>query len=171
MARMVRMLIVPMLAFLLAGCATAPSQPPGDVAIYMPREEMSGRDILAADLGTLPLQPEPVIAAAEIVSYSASSHDLTLTPAAIARLAGFDVPVQGRGFVLCRGSRPLFAGAFWTSISSLSFDGLTINVPFERHETSLHLYSGYPMRDDPLPNDPRDDPRLLEAFRQAGKLR
>jgi len=132
---------------------------------------MSGRDILAADLSRLALEPEPIIQAGEILSYSAARHDLELAPGAIARLKSLKVPVQGLGFVICEGRAPLLAGAFWTPLSSLSFDGLTINVPLGSEDTTVHLYTGYPMQDEAAINDPRADARLLEAFRRAGKLR
>ncbi len=167
---MTRMLFL--LALVLSLCACSPAaQHEQGVAIYLPAQAMSGRDVLTADLATLALQPEPVIAADEIVYYSDATHDLVLVAAAIDRLSGLKVPVQGLGFVICDGNKPLVAGAFWTPISSLSFEGLTINVPFGLKETRLHLYSGYPMLDERMSNDPRDDPRLLDAFRRTGQLR
>lgn len=171
MSRMVRTLLLAALAVVLGACTPAPAASGGGIAIYLPAQPMSGREVLAADLNTLTLQSQPIIAADEILSYSASSHDLTLAPGAIARLRGFKVPVQGLGFVIRDGSAPLLAGAFWTPISSLSFDGLTINVPLEAKGDTLHLYSGYPMLDAAVPNDPRDDARLLDGFRRMGKLR
>ncbi len=168
---MTRTLLVLTLVLSLSACAPAASQREDGVAIYLPTQAMSGRDILAADLAKVVLQPEPIVAAKEIVYYSASDHDLVVLPAAIGRVSGLKVPVQGLGFVICDGSKPLVAGAFWTPISSLSFEGLTINVPFGSEETRLHLYRGYPMLDEPMPNDPRNDPRLLDALRRMGKLR
>jgi hypothetical protein len=168
---MARVLIFSLLAAALVACALQPAAAQAGVAIYLPREQLSGREMLAADLGSLPLQAQAFIPADEILSYSASSHDLALRRAAIDRLAKLSVPVQGLGFVICDGSRPLVAGAFWTLISSLSFEGLTINVPFGALDTTVHLYSGYPMMDGAASDDPRDDPRLLEAFRRDGKLR
>ncbi len=167
---MTRTLSILILIVCLGACTPAAQRSEG-VAIYLPAQPLSGREMLAADLGALALQPEPIVAAEEILSYSASSHDLELAPAAISRLAALKVPVQGQGFVICDGATRLLAGAFWTPISSLSFEGLTINVPFGSNETRLHLYTGYPMQDAPMPDDPRDNPQLLDGFRQAGKLR
>lgn len=167
---MSRKLILVLCAFVLAGCASEAAEPADEVAIYLPAQPMSGREILAADLNNLELQPEPLIPASEIVRYSASKHDLTLTLAGMTRLPGFKIPVNGMGFVICVGKKPIAAGAFWTPISSLSFEGLTIQVPITRGDTRVHLYSGYPGFDEPLPNDPRDDPRLLNALQRAGKL-
>lgn len=167
---MARVLIYCLLLAILTACASQPAASPAGVAIYLPGEPLSGRDILSADLTAISLPPQPFIPAEEIISYSASAHDLALAPAAINRLAKLTVPVQGLGFVICDGDQRLFAGAFWTPISSLSFEGPTINIPFDAETTEVHLYSGYPML-DAASNDPRDDPRLLDAFRRDGKLR
>lgn len=157
-------------ALFLAGCAPRATEPEAGVAIYLPAQSMSGREIQQADLSTLALQPEPLIPATDILAYSPSTHDLTLTRAAMQRLPGMRIPVNGIGFVICVGKTPILPGAFWTPISSLSFDGLTIQVPINMNETRVHLYSGYPGLDNTLPNDPRNDPRLLDALRRAGKL-
>ncbi len=159
------------LAFLLSACAPATARPTEELAIYLPVEHMSGRDILGADLSKIQLEAQPLIAADEIITYTADSHDLELKPTAAERLAALKVPMNGTGFVVCLGKRPLFAGAIWTLLSSLSFDGVTIQVPLLGNDTRVHLYSGYPSIDDPLPQDPRDDPRMLDALKQAGKLR
>ncbi len=132
---------------------------------------MSGAAMLTADLSTLELQPEPVIAADEIISYAPATHDLVLATSAIERIAKMKVPVEGTGFVICVDKKPLVAGAFWALYSSLSFDGLTIQVPVFGNADHVHLYSGYPSVDSALPDDPRDDPRLLKALQDAGKLR
>jgi hypothetical protein len=160
-----------LMAFALSGCASAPAERSGQINIYLPAQPLSGRDILAADLSKLTLQAAPLIPASEILFYSRLTHDLTLAPAALERLAGLRVPVNGLGFVVCLDDVPLFAGAFWTPISSLSFEGLTIEVLMDVNQKAVHLYSGYPRMDAPLPNDPREDPRFLRALEEAGKLR
>ena len=171
MINMSRRLLLLLVAFALSGCGSSGANRPGQINIYLPAQPLSGRDILAADLGKLALQSTPLIPASEILFYSHLTHDLTLAPTARERLAGLDVPVNGLGFVVCLDEAPLFAGAFWTPLSSLSFEGLTIQVLMRANETAVHLYSGYPSMDAPLPNDPRDDPRFLKALEEAGKLR
>jgi hypothetical protein len=160
-----------LVAFLLAGCAVARPSPAEGVAIYLPAQQLSGSQVLEAVLDGIALQPQPIIAENEIVSYTASTHDLVLVAPAMERLAALKVPVNGRGFVVCVNRGPIFAGAFWVLWSSLSFDGITIDLPLDASDGRVRLYSGYPMQDASSPTDPRDDARLLEAFRRAGKLR
>ncbi len=161
-----------LLAFLLAGCAAAaPAKPAEQFAIYLPVAQMSGLEILKADLSEVMLQAQPLIAADEILSYDPATHDLRLSRDGMQHLADLNVPMNGTAFVACVGKKPIFAGAVWTMLSSQSFEGVTIQVPIVVSDTLVHLYSGYPSFDDPLPNDPREDPRLLQALEQAGKLR
>ncbi|RPI22750.1 MAG: hypothetical protein EHM70_23375 [Chloroflexota bacterium] len=87
------------------------------------------------------------------------------------KLRYLTVPVSGLPFVWVAGGERVFAGAFWTSISSLSFDeGIVINVlPIDQNRVRLAL--GYPespgfFRGDDL----RLDTRILQAFENAGKL-
>ncbi len=168
---MARRCFIVLVAILLGACVAKPAAHASDVAIYLPAQPMSGAEMLSADLNALELQPEPVIAADEIISYSPATHDLALASAAIERIAKMRVPVEGIGFVICVDKKPLVAGAFWALYSSLSFDGLTIQVPVLGNADHVHLYSGYPDVDTALPDDPRDDPRLLKALQDAGKLR
>ncbi len=158
-------------ALFLAACAFKTAEPSGEFAIYLPAEQMSGGEILTADLSKLRLKQPALIAANEIVAYAPGSHNLQLKPEAVERLAIMKAPMNGIGFVACLGKTPIFAGAIWTPLSSLSFEGVTIQTPLGVSSTQVHLYSGYPSVDDPLPNDPRDDPRLLQALKLVGKLR
>ena len=75
---MARVLIYCLLLAILTACASQPAASPAGVAIYLPGEPLSGRDILSADLTAISLPPQPFIPAEEIISYSASAHDLAL---------------------------------------------------------------------------------------------
>ncbi len=160
-----------LLVILLAGCAAKTERDSGEIAIYLPAKQMSGSEILAADLSQLTLEETPLIAPDEIVMYTPASHTLDLKPEAVERLTQMHVPMNGIGFVVCQGKRPLFAGAIWTMLSSQSFDGVTIQVPVFMSKTQVQLYSGYPSQDKLRPDDPRNDKRLLQTLKRAGKLK
>lgn len=167
---MKRTFLILLLVILLAGCAPKTAEPAGELAFYLTAEPISGGDILLADLDELALAEEPLIAADEILSYSVETHDLEVAPAVIERLNALTVPVSGLGFVAVLGDEPLFAGAVWTPISSLSYEGVTIWTMLNEGGV-VHLYSGYPGMDEPMGDDPREDERMLAALRQAGKLK
>lgn len=160
-------LLATCLALSSAGCAT-PSDGEG-FAIYLTRHNVPPAEM--EKLSHVELADEPIISMDDIVSYDASTHDLTLTLEAFDRLAKLQVPTNGRSFVVCVDNGPLYWGAFWTLLSSQSFDGVTIWQPLGASpSTIVQIRLGYPGQLRDGVEDPRNDPAVLEAFRQAGKL-
>ena len=141
-----------------------------------------------------PVSP-PVLADADFVSFNTTNQTFVVTGAAAKRLAlsiwalarkdapgwGDQVPyVHHAGefelipvpapFVLCAGGEPLYAGAFYTMLSSMGFSGPVImadelfirtNVP-KKTKFTFRIQPGYPaaLRDTP---DPRGDRRVASA--------
>ncbi|MDH4209321.1 MAG: hypothetical protein OEV76_10635, partial [Anaerolineae bacterium] len=85
----------------------------------------------------------------------------------------FTLPVEVRGipFVVCVGTDRIYAGAFMTPASSISFDGVVILEPFdvERHVISIAL--GYPSPEAFTGKDPRSDLRVSESLQALGVLK
>jgi hypothetical protein len=99
---------------------------------------------------------------------------MDLTPEALARVQQvFPTPVRVGGipFVVCVGRERIYAGAFWTPVSSLSFDGVVILQPFATDETTIQISLGYPAASFFAGQDPRSDPRVMQALTAAGKLK
>lgn len=150
-------------------------------AIYLPVEEgLSPAEVAQADLSALALQEEPIIKMDDIVAYHASSHTFELTEEAVARLAGFQVPVTGIPFVVSVDGDPVYPGAFWTALSSGIYQEsvVIINVPGDRAllgreiDPVLSIDLGYPAwLEGYHGSDDRSDSRILNAFKEAGKLR
>jgi len=84
----------------------------------------------------------------------------------------FSTPVKVNGipFVVCVGTERIYTGAFWTPLSSLSFDGVVIIQPFNKDETTIQISLGYPGSDMFTGRDPRVDKRILYVLAQDGKL-
>lgn len=113
---------------------------------------------------------EPVISAADIASYNQATHEITLTQAAAERIGKLQVPTSGLPFVACVGSEPIYQGAFWTSVSSQSYDGLTIDVT-QAASGSVRIQLAYPESPGRFKGeDRRADPKIMRALSQAGKL-
>ena len=74
-------------------------------------------------------------------------------------------------FVVRAGDEPIYAGVFWTPVSSLSYDGVIILQPFSKDETSIGLSLGYPSPTAFAEEDPRLDRWIIEALDRAGKLK
>ena len=152
----------------LCGCAAGQA---GEFAIYLATQDVSTIEAMAIELQRIPLEEEPVLASDDVISYAAEGHEIRLTDAAYERLQALQVPVSGRPFVVCVGAERIYAGAFWTPISSLSFDGVTIWQPLGGDDGIIRIELGYPSSEIVAEDDPRSDPRVMDALRQAGKLR
>ena len=125
---MKRLSTLVLMATLLAACA-GPATPPSEgFAIYLLAEKLPPAEVARADLGTLKLEGEPILSTEDIVAYISGTHQITLTPSAMERLGQLKVPVSGAGipFVVCVDKEPIYRGAFWSPLSSLSFDGVAI---------------------------------------------
>ncbi len=159
------------LIFGVIGCRT---QAADDFGIYLLAKDQPATQLANSDLNTLELQERPVIGINDILSYDSESHEIQLTETAYRRiqeLYPLPVRVDGIPFVVRAGNEPIYAGAFWTPVSSLSYDGVIILQPFRKDETSIGLLLGYPGLPASAEEDPRSDRRIINALDRAGKLK
>jgi hypothetical protein len=105
------------LSLVIGGCSSEKGE---GFAVYLTRDDIPPSQMEA--LSHVELADQPVIAADDIVSYNTQTHELRLTPDAFQRISELEVPVQGRSFMVCVDRGPIYWGAFWTPISSQSFD-------------------------------------------------
>jgi hypothetical protein len=138
-------------------------------AIYLPREGIPPDRMEM--LSHVDIADQPVISNQDIITYDAQTHEIKLTNEAFARIANLEVPVSGRSFLVCVDKAPIYWGAFWTPISSLLFDGVTIWQPLVIQESRvITIELGYPAASYYNDTDPRNDPAVMTALEQAGKL-
>lgn len=166
------MLAVSILLLLLMACATP--QPQGEFAIFLVDQDIQPAEIKNTDLDNLTLSPTPLISTADILTYDGETHQIELTQDAFERVTSLytlPVDVDGIPFVVAVGSQPIYSGAFFTPLSSLSFDGVIILQPFTQETNTIALSLGYPSWEAFTGLDPRTDPRILSALRESGKLR
>jgi hypothetical protein len=156
---------------LIALTAFGYASPQGEgFAIYLLAHDIPILEI--PTMSHLELADEPLISVVDIVSYSASTHEIELTAEAYRRIAALEVPVWGKAFAVCVDGHPVYWGAFWTAISSMSFDGVTILLPIRPEPHVIQLQLGYPESPELFKGeDPRGNGRILESLKQAGKLR
>jgi hypothetical protein len=138
-------------------------------AIYLTK-----RDILPEKMEALShvnLTDQPIISAEDVITYNAQTHEIKLTAEAFERIYELEVPVQGRSFMVCVDKQSIYWGAFWTPISSISFDGVTIWKPYSSQGPAvITLQLGYPSSSFYGGEDPRNSPEILKSLEQAGKL-
>jgi hypothetical protein len=136
--------------------------------------QITGPDIKNYDLDQLPVAGEALIKTEYLISYDWDNHGMNLSPFAYQQLLAIfsgGMPSSGVPFVIMAYEEPIYAGAFWTLLSSLSFDGVTILQPSDPAGQTLYITLGYPNEDYFTGEDPRDNPRLQQALEDAGKLR
>jgi hypothetical protein len=122
-------------------------------------------------LSHVDIADRPVISIRDIITYNAQTHEIKLTDEAFERIANLEVPVSGKPFLVCVDGSPIYWGAFWTPISSLSFDGVTIWQPMGSQESKIiTLELGYPASSFYKGEDPRNDPVVLDSLERSGKL-
>ena len=155
--------------------ATSPTVAAGQAAgegfaIYLTADALSVTQMQAAALGQVRPAPTPLIAPADILAYRQATHELELTPAAYERIRKLKVPVNGVPFLVCVDRQSVYWGAFWTLLSSLSFDGVVILLPLESSGNSIRIGLGYPGPAYSQGPDPRVAPEIWQALERAGKL-
>ncbi|MBN1161583.1 MAG: hypothetical protein JXA17_06540 [Dehalococcoidales bacterium] len=138
-------------------------------AIYLTKDDIPVSQMEM--LSHVVIADEPVVSIDDIISYTARNHEIKLTPDAYERVMGLKVPTSGKSFVVCVDKSPVYWGAFWTPVSSQSFDGVTIWVPsFNIQKNTIKLELGYPSPGFFTSEDPRASPDIMQSLEQAGKL-
>ena len=150
----------------LTGCAGPQRE---GFAIYLTKADIPPTEMHG--LSQVEIAEQPVLSIQDIFTYNAQTHELKLTAGAFERISKLDVPVRGKSFVVCVDRKPVYWGAFWTPISSISFDGVTIWKPFNTQGPPvITLDLGYPPASFYGDTDPRNSSEIIKSLAQAGKL-
>lgn len=160
-----------LIALIPMGCVRSEA---GAFSIHLLADDMPATELSTVDLDELELQEQPIVSPNDIITYSRSTHEMELTAEAYARIGQlFTLPAEVRGipFVVSVGPDRIYAGAFWTPASSISFDGVVILQPFNPDERVITIGLGYPSPEAFAGEDPRSAPRILESLEVAGILR
>jgi hypothetical protein len=155
-------------SLVLSGCSAAKHE---GFAIYLTKEDVLPTQMSALSLSHIDIAEQFIIGLNDIISYNAQTHEIKLTASAYENIFQLDVPVSGKSFVVCVDRTPIYFGAFWTPVSSISFDGVTIWKPLNFQEPEvITLELGYPSSSFYGGEDPRNNPEILQSLEQAGKL-
>jgi len=147
-------------------CATSKGE---GFAIYLTKQDIPPAQMEA--LSHVDIAEKPIVTISDIITYDAQEHKLRLTANAFERVSQLSVPVRGKSFIVCIDKRLIYWGAFWTPLSSMSFDGVTIWKPLSLEEPHvIRLELGYPSSAFYIGEDPRSNPVVIESLKQAGKL-
>lgn len=154
------------LVLAIGGCTSAKGE---GFAIYLTKGDVPPARMEA--LSHVEVTDKPIVGMNDIITYNAQTHELKLTASAFERIARLDVPIEGRSFVVCVDKRLIYWGAFWTPISSVSFDGVAIWKPYSSQGPPVvTLELGYPSSSFYGGEDPRNSAEVLQSLDRAGKL-
>jgi len=160
-----------LILLLFISCNKSPNE--ADVndnfGIYLTADNILPHDMKNMDLSKVKLQQEPLVGINDLTSYEKETHNINLAASGKTKINELKVPTWGISFVVCLGNKPIYSGAFWTGISSISFDGVIIELTF-LHGNSVLISLGYPTEDFYKGKDPRSDSRIFDALKRAGKL-
>lgn len=137
-------------------------------------EQLLGGAVKEEGLADLVLAEAPLINTNDIIIYVWDEHRIKLRDESYQKIVALfsdGVPIAGKPFVILSYGERIYAGAFWTLLSSLSFDGVTIMRPGDHASREITITLGYPTEAFFTGEDPRDDTRLLHALEDAGVLR
>jgi len=160
------LLLIPLTFY---GCVPQSSIQDG-FSIYLTRDDIPVSRM--QELSNWELADKPVISIDDIVSYTGDTHEIELTADAYERVTTMRVPTSGKSFVVCANKKQIYRGAFWTPLSSQSFNGVTIWVYPSLHEGNvIALELGYPSPGFYQGKDPRSNPEIFQSLEKAGKLK
>jgi hypothetical protein len=141
-----------------------------EFAIYLTQRDIPVSQM--EPLSRVAIADTPLISIDDIISYDRNTHEIDLTAEAYQRVMQLEVSVYGKSFVVCVDKQPIYWGAFWTPVSSIAFNGVTIWVNHSAWQGNIiKLELGYPTPDFSQGEDPRSNPEIMQSLEQAGKLK
>jgi hypothetical protein len=169
--KLARVTVLFLLTFMLGACKAEKEK---GFALYVVSGISDPRQVDKTKLADIPLEEDPLIAESDIISYDPETHQMELAEEAYARVnALFSLPVDvdGMPFVVVVGDEPIYSGAFYTPLSSISYSGVVIMQPLGEKARTLSFGLGYPGLDFFEGSDPRSDFRIINRLRVAGKVK
>lgn len=158
--------------FVLTGTVMG-QQKPKEFALYLlPEPADQKQKHRAIDISKLKRPAgKPLLASSEIAYYQKDRHEIGLYYTGGLKLNTKVLDLAGKPFAVFVGNEPIYAGAFWSPLSSQSYDGVYIDPSdFNRDFATLKLKFGYPTNKFTTGTDPRSDKRIFKAFEDAGML-
>lgn len=134
-------------------------------------ENISPKELSTIDISNLKTNKLPLISLDDIISYNLHDHSLVLTREAVRKIDGRKKQLLFTVFVVCVNNEPIYAGAFWASYSSASFNGVIIPLLLTLDKNLLKIQLGYPAEGCFKGEDIRADPRIVAILKKNGKVK
>jgi hypothetical protein len=138
-------------------------------AIYLTKDNVPPSKMQASS--HVDIAESPVIGINDIVTYNSANNEIKLTDDAFKRITSLGVSTSGKSFVVCVNKNQIYWGAFWTPVSSESFRGITIEIPFGAQPTdTITIGLGYPGSSFFQGEAPRSNAAIMDSLQASGKL-
>ncbi len=137
-------------------------------SIQLPKKEISEEEIKEIKIDEL--EGVPLISESDIISYDRRSHSLFLNPISCEKL---DALKTGTILFICVDNMPIYCAALWHGGMAIGYQGVVIlrDRYWNSRKCSIQIQCGYPTIKVFSGVDLRDDPKILDALRAAGKLK
>ncbi len=126
-----------------------------------------------SDLKKIELFDNPIITSSDIIKYDWNKHEIELTEAGFKKLPNSkDVGTGGKHFVVVADGIICYRGAFWTSISSISYSNPIINVSqiTPKSKNTVLIERAYPSASFAKGDDPRNNKHIYNSLYNLGKI-
>ena len=123
----------------------------------------------------------------DMSAYIQASHKIVLNKSGITKWNSYiaynnsydpPIPVLGelyqKNFAIKIDNNEIYGGKFWSSVSSLSYDGVVILdmlFPCDSIKDTITIAYGYPTSSYATANDPRNNPEIFNFLSQKGLLK
>lgn len=169
-------LLLVLIAFVLSACGETAEEESfvleGEAfeLYFVADQTVTGGNLHDYDLEDLPINDKPFLSTKDVVSYMWGDHAVNLTEEAYLKIVvnfSQGLPLDGLPFVIVSNNQRIYAGVFMSLVSSLIFDGVVIQQPFDPAIQPLFLTLGYPNEAFFTGEDPRGNTILRQALEAA----
>ena len=143
----------------------------GEVELYLLSSFSTIGEGCAIEESSVELNTRALIPYQDLLSYEPATCTFNLSLAAADTVKNLEHSVRGIAFAVTADGELVYTGYFWPSYSSLACQWITTDPLFIFGEKQLKMGLAYPglMDGENIP-DRRNDPHILEIFRNDGKL-
>ena len=127
-------------------------------------------DAMKYKIEDLPLESQPILTDKDLISYKWKDHELELKQGFIFGDTIGHIPIDGLPFVLIANDKRIYVGAFWTPISSLSWNLPAITI-LPSNKNVIQIAAGYPGGSPENKSDPRSNQQIYDALKSIGKIK
>lgn len=114
----------------------------------------------------------PLILYSDFLSYDSAEYTFEVSERAIQAIKSLEHSVHGLAFAIKADNQLIYTGYFWPGYSSASCNWMIIDPMMVTIRNKIQVHAGYPglIQGQVIP-DKRNDPRIIQIFKQDNKLK